>query len=48
MEIEDTLEITFYPEGGSTGGILILSSQERQASITINPFTGRVETEFLN
>lgn len=48
MEIEDTLEITFYPEGGSTGGILILSSQDRQASITINPFTGRVETEFLN
>ena len=48
MEIEGLLEITFYPEGGSTGGILILSSQDRQASITINPFTGRVETAFLN
>ncbi|MCB1670469.1 MAG: GspH/FimT family protein [Gammaproteobacteria bacterium] len=47
-EIEDSLEITFYPEGGSTGGTLLLAFQGRQASITVNPFNGRVETEFLD
>jgi len=47
QEVEDRLEITFYPEGGSTGGNLLLREQGRLASIDINPFTGRVETEFL-
>jgi general secretion pathway protein H len=47
-EIQDILEITFFPEGGSTGGSLILVYQDRFASIVINPFTGRVETEFLD
>jgi Tfp pilus assembly protein FimT len=47
LEVEDRLEITFYPEGGSTGGNLLLRDQGRLASIDINPFTGRVETEFL-
>jgi len=48
LEVEDRLDITFYPEGGSTGGNLLLSEQGRLASIDINPFTGRVETEFLD
>lgn len=47
IEVQDTLEITFFPEGGSTGGNLMLTYQDRIASIVINPFTGRVETEFL-
>lgn len=40
--IEDSLEITFFPEGGSTGGTLILELEERQATIEIDPFSGRV------
>ena len=48
IEVEEILDITFYPEGGSTGGNLILTYQDRLASIVINPFTGRVETEFLD
>jgi len=48
IEVQDTLDITFFPEGGSTGGALILMYQDRLASIVINPFTGRVETEFLD
>jgi len=48
QEVEDSLEITFYPEGGSTGGNLQLREPGRLASIAINPFTGRVETEFLD
>ena len=46
IAVQDSLEITFYPEGGSTGGNLLLAYQGRLASIAINPFTGRVETEF--
>ena len=45
-EILDLLEVTFFPEGGSTGGSLVLSAQSRQASIDINPFNGRVATKY--
>jgi general secretion pathway protein H len=48
VEVEEKIEITFYPEGGSTGGSLILSLADRIASINVNPFTGRIETEFLD
>ena len=48
IDVEGTLDITFYPEGGSTGGSLILAFEDRLASIAINPFTGRVDTEFLD
>jgi general secretion pathway protein H len=48
VEVQDFLDITFFPEGGSTGGSLLLVYQDRLASIVINPFTGRVETEFLD
>ncbi len=47
-DVTEDLEITFYPEGGSTGGVLILSAGDRRARITVNPFTGRVDTEFLD
>jgi len=48
IEVQEVLDITFFPEGGSTGGSLLLADQDRLASIVINPFTGRVETEFLD
>lgn len=48
VEIDDLIAITFYPEGGSTGGTLLISMSEESAddaiSIEIDPFTGRVNT----
>jgi len=44
-EVEDVLEISFYPEGGSTGGTLIFELDERKATIEIDPFSGRVSNE---
>ena len=38
------IEISFYPEGGSTGGTLVLEQGERRVLIAIDPFTGRVTT----
>ncbi len=40
--VEDKIEITFFPEGGSTGGTLILALDQRRATIEIDPFSGRV------
>jgi len=44
QDIDDLLEISFYPEGGSTGGTLTFSEDEQQQQIHIDPFTGRIET----
>lgn len=44
-EIDGELDIMFYPEGGSTGGELLLSRNGRRAEINIDPFSGRVNTE---
>ena len=41
-EIADSIDITFFPEGGSTGGTLLLVREDRQARIVIDPFTGRI------
>jgi general secretion pathway protein H len=43
-----THKITFYPEGGSSGGDLIFSYQGLKAKITVNPLTGKVESKFLD
>jgi len=45
-DIEDGVTITFFPEGGSTGGSLILTLDQREAVISIDPFSGKVITEF--
>ena len=37
-------EVTFYPEGGSTGGRLLFAQAEQSGIIDIDPFTGRVST----
>ena len=47
-EVEDKIEITFFPEGGSTGGTLIMALGERREAIEIDPFTGRVSTGIEN
>ncbi|MDP1933005.1 MAG: GspH/FimT family pseudopilin [Gammaproteobacteria bacterium] len=46
--VEEFIDITFFPEGGSTGGELILALEGRAASIFIDPFSGKVRTEFSN
>jgi len=46
IEVEEQIEITFYPEGGSTGGTLVFSQEERLVNIDINPFTGRIDTTY--
>jgi general secretion pathway protein H len=46
-EVEDMVEFTFYPEGGSTGGTLLLQFEERIARIAVDPITGRVTSEFV-
>ena len=48
IEVEDKIEITFYPEGGSTGGILLFSQDSQNLNISVNPFTGRVTTQDLD
>lgn len=44
-DIDDFVEFTFYPEGGSTGGTLILAQDERVTRIVVDPFTGRISSE---
>ena len=47
FEVEDLIEITFYPEGGSTGGTLLLKQQDQLQAIEIDPFSGRVTSEIV-
>lgn len=44
VEVEEIIDITFYPEGGSTGGSLMLQNDDRIVTIHIDPFTGRIDT----
>ncbi|MFM1895636.1 MAG: hypothetical protein RLZZ385_710 [Pseudomonadota bacterium] len=44
QEVDERVDITFYPEGGSTGGTLILHFEDRMAAIDVDPFTGRITT----
>ncbi len=48
VEIEEKIDITFYPEGGSTGGTLLMSLDEQRVRIVVDPFTGRVSTEWAD
>ena len=45
-DVEDGVTITFFPEGGSTGGSVILTLDRREAVISIDSFSGRVRTEY--
>jgi len=44
-DVDDVLQIMFYPEGGSTGGSLLMTQNNRQATIHVDPFSGRVRVE---
>lgn len=45
-EETDTVEITFFPQGGSTGGVLNFRMNQLTAYIDINPITGRISTSY--
>lgn len=45
IEVERFIDVTFYPEGGSSGGTLIFSRDDRHTRIVIDPFTGRISSE---
>jgi len=42
----EPLEITFFPEGGSTGGALLLRRGDLGAAIAVDPVTGRLDTDY--
>ena len=44
-EVEHFIDVTFYPEGSGSGGILIFSWDDRHTRIVIDPFTGRISSE---
>ena len=44
-DVEDKIEVVFYPEGGSTGGTIFLNFEGRERKIQIDPFTGQVTLE---
>ena len=47
-EVQDKIEIVFYPEGGSSGGTIFLSFEGREREIQINPFSGEITIEDEN
>ena len=42
----DKVEITFFPQGGSTGGVLNFALNNRTAMIRVDPITGRIATAY--
>jgi general secretion pathway protein H len=45
-EAMDKLTVTFFPQGGSTGGLLGFSRDERTALIRVSAITGRIDTAY--
>ena len=45
-EVLEKIEVTFFPQGGSTGGIINFNMDQRSARIRIDPITGRIATAF--
>lgn len=48
IEVEEKIEVTFYPEGGSTGGTLLMSQEDQFVNIFVDPFTGRVDANYVD
>ena len=44
-EDRERIALRFYPEGGASGGDVIVSSPSRQALIHVDPFSARVSSE---
>ena len=47
-EIDNCMEVSFYPEGGSSGGTLHFIQDNQQARLVIDPFSGRVSQPELD
>jgi general secretion pathway protein H len=43
----DKMSVTFFPQGGSTGGLLGFSNDERVAMIRVDAITGRIDTAYI-
>lgn len=40
------IKVIFFPQGGSTGGTLSFTREERVAMIRVDPITGRIDTAY--
>lgn len=45
-EVLDIIQIEFFPQGGSTGGILNFTLDELTAGIKVDPITGRITIRY--
>ncbi|MDT8399088.1 MAG: prepilin-type N-terminal cleavage/methylation domain-containing protein [Pseudomonadales bacterium] len=45
-EAVDQVELVFFPEGGSTGGILTFQWEQLRAEIRVDPITGRISLHY--
>jgi general secretion pathway protein H len=45
-EPADELKVTFFPQGGSTGGVLNFVQNNRSAKVWVDPLTGRIATAY--
>lgn len=43
ISTERGIQVTFYPEGGSTGGELTMQQDNQRLTISVDPFSGRVQ-----
>lgn len=45
---KDRFELSFYPEGGSDGGELIVTQDDKfKMKITVHPITGKIKADFV-
>jgi len=44
QEKREDVEVTFFPQGGSTGGVLEFALKDYTAKVRIDPITGRITT----
>jgi type II secretion system protein H len=40
------IELTFFPQGGSTGGVITFAQNERHAQLRVDPLTGRIAAAY--
>lgn len=45
-EDTDEVEIEFFPQGGSTGGVLSFARDEMAAKVRVDPITGRISAAY--
>jgi len=43
---KESTDVTFFPQGGSTGGVLDFTEQDFSAHVRIDPLTGRITTAY--